>query len=566
MPINCPPYCQQDCSPGRSQCIAQDHGSGWAGTRPTTTAQSPGPDWIGPWIHRCCNLSTCGCGGGYRQDYHWVMVGSPIPPELPPLPPPAIEEPQDGPAQFYTITIPGIQDIIRIPSLTSPQLRREQIARWKSAITPVPRAIAWIPSVINFLDDIQDFMIVMLTLAIPALRRLPLRFIPGLGWILTINDVLNLTNGLLATALASRSFKRQTLKSAAWMWTRRNQRLRAVSSFLASVPKIPFLIQAGQVTAELTGYGIQLGALMGFITDSIWGTIKAAQGATVKIRTPPSQDIASKAARVLVQYPQHLWMYDILDPAEHYMVLAAGALAAQIVRDATPPSTMFSRMSDAGELSMPSFIPTNPCSLWALFKEGQISIDRTEQEITDACKSNDPLLYTYIDEQSTDGYGQFLPLEFPYPMMSDILGLIPDQVPIWENGIKNVFGATTSGTLAGMLHNEMALEQLNWANQDIPIPQRFRAPWDRKIYTLQSGQEPLEHLYEGFEIDAAHAIEYSVFPAQALTPEQLLNWLATARSLSVSQGLTHASFEDLKLAAIRTIGGFTRRRYETFPE
>jgi len=45
-------------------------------------------------------------------------------------------------------------------------------------------------------------------------------------------------------------------------------------------------LQAAQVASDLTGYGLSLGAVMGFIGESTYGAVRASQGEKVKVRSP----------------------------------------------------------------------------------------------------------------------------------------------------------------------------------------------------------------------------------------------------------------------------------------
>jgi hypothetical protein len=91
----------------------------------------------------------------------------------------------------YTINVPGISDVLRIPGLDSKDLRRERYQRWQSSRSPLPEALRPLVKIITKLDDAQDLLFTALALVTPLLRRIGLRFIPFLGWALTLNDILN---------------------------------------------------------------------------------------------------------------------------------------------------------------------------------------------------------------------------------------------------------------------------------------------------------------------------------------------------------------------------------------
>jgi len=92
----------------------------------------------------------------------------------------------------FTVDVPGIQDILKVRDWESKQLRHERYQRFATARSAVPKALQWIPPLLTKLDNAQDMLYVGLVLAIPLIRRLAPRFIPGVGLLLTINDILNL--------------------------------------------------------------------------------------------------------------------------------------------------------------------------------------------------------------------------------------------------------------------------------------------------------------------------------------------------------------------------------------
>jgi len=558
------------CTGKRVLCIQQAHANQakWWGSavRQTTTQPDPANPWNGPVKHTCCSTSSCSCASILKWDYHWWPPGTPIPPELEEEDPIEIKIHDDGPAVTYTIDLPGFQDFLRIPALESPKLRKERNIRFGTKKSPIPNPIAWIPSVINILDDAEDLLITLLVIGKPIFRRLPYFFMPGLGWILTLDVALNLANLLLATALASRSWKRATMKSMLWMFVNRKARLRAVNTFLNKTLWTSFFLQAGQVSTQYTGYGLSLGAVMGLITDSVWGVIKLAQGEKVIVRPPPRNDILSKAARVLAEMPQAIWFGDNFSMEEQYTLITAQNLAAQIVMEYTPPSYIGARASELGEMSYPVFAPSRTDTLWSLQEQKIIHTGLTMNELTQAANDGDQTIWETMPDDAWDYTRSYVPFDDPYPPISEVLRITELEVPNYQLKMDNLFGKTSSGTVAGWLHNVHARENLNWANSTAPIPPLGGRPYQRKMGTLQSLDEPLENIFEEFEIDIGHAIEYSVFPPGNPPDWEILQWLQNARALSNARGWNHAGYEDLQQAAIEIWGGYNHRPYQTFPE
>jgi hypothetical protein len=96
-----------------------------------------------------------------------------------------------NPDDRFTINIPGLQDIFRIPDLESKDLRRQRYKRWMGSRSALPEGLQWIPPLLNKLDDAQDLLYTALVLAKPILKRLGAMIWPPLGIALVANDVLN---------------------------------------------------------------------------------------------------------------------------------------------------------------------------------------------------------------------------------------------------------------------------------------------------------------------------------------------------------------------------------------
>lgn len=91
----------------------------------------------------------------------------------------------------YTVQIPGIADILRVPGIDTAAMRRERAARMARARTSLPEPLAWVPKLLNKLDDAQDLLYTALVAGVAITKFAGVRMIPGLGILLGINDVLN---------------------------------------------------------------------------------------------------------------------------------------------------------------------------------------------------------------------------------------------------------------------------------------------------------------------------------------------------------------------------------------
>lgn len=222
--------------------------------------------------------------------------------------------------------------------------RRRIIARIRR--TPAPPVAQATASVINAIDDVQDlasFAGLALRLILRAAPRVAVRAVPLLGWAATASDVLNLLSFLTLTAGAAVAIRtegplagaaqlggtviaRQALKNELWSLLRRNRHARvrpaALSDTLrrlyASDAKLPpaaaaraarllgkrvaltEVIESAQALETLTGYGLSLGALMGYLTDLSWGLYHGLARA--------AHAGAQTLKRALTDAPPHEWI------------------------------------------------------------------------------------------------------------------------------------------------------------------------------------------------------------------------------------------------------------------
>jgi hypothetical protein len=217
--------------------------------------------------------------------------------------------------------LPGWDDVLRAgrePSgLTEAELRarRKRITtRIQQSVTPKDQQA--VANVINAIDDVQDltsFTGLVARLVLRAAPRVAARFVPVLGWIATASDVLNLlsfltlaggaalgihTHGALGGVAASAgpAFARAALKREMWTALRRGRfkqirahaaghvlrdlfdprrKLAALTSgrgagLLGKRVGLTEIIEGAQAVETLTGYGLSLGAIMGYLSDFSW--------------------------------------------------------------------------------------------------------------------------------------------------------------------------------------------------------------------------------------------------------------------------------------------------------
>lgn len=151
-----------------------------------------------------------------------------------------------------------------------------KIEWYKSQASHVPEQLRWIPAIINILDDAQDMLITALYLARPFLKKVFTRPIPVVGWALTANDLLNLSTNALAGAMTPGLIKPSVLYSNPLndLKIKGAERYNAyIKSKVGFRSRLSFALQGLQVSDTLTGYGLQLGGVMGALSDTTWATL-----------------------------------------------------------------------------------------------------------------------------------------------------------------------------------------------------------------------------------------------------------------------------------------------------
>lgn len=437
------------------------------------------------------------------------------------------------PDQTYTIDLPGFSDFIRIPALEDYEDKARRIERMKTHVSPVPDFLQWIPEVITWIDDAQDLLFTGLSLGKPLLKKLPARFIPGLGWVLLANDVANLGTAFLGTALGGTGLKPTWYKMVDVITGGRARRyidqagirskrppslsLQATSriirarDFLSSSQWLGFAIQAPQALESLTGYGLQLGTLMGAINDTTWGAVRKLDGDQVEFRLPPSPDPLVKAADFLIETAGTVFAGQILSSEDHLLLLAAASVATTIIAEDRRTLLHEERWPLLADTQIPLRRPWHPTTRLALAAAG-------------------------INPEGA--IRPFVPLDNPRPTFLQAAQLGSAASLRFQEDMRREFGPTSRGTVAQLLHDGAGL-----------------ALWDL-VHGIDGSTTPV---YSDFDIFIAHAIEFNVFPARHLTPDELVGWYRLTWELTHIRGLNAPRKIDLQQAAEETLGGWLQR-------
>lgn len=408
-------------------------------------------------------------------------------------------------AATYTINIPGIQDVVRIGAYEDKQLKQQRWLRFQNAKNPAPPFSQAAAQLLGILDDAQDLLFTALALSWPLLRRLPARMIPGVGWVLTLNDVLNLMTCLLGQAARPGLTKHQCFSILSILRGRRAYQAIGAAKFLAKFPLWGFILQAPQALFTVTrdilgmpGYGVLPGPIMGLLSDAFWGTIKAASGNPVRINLPPPTDIASKAFRFLSHPAIHHGLHQAFSLEDHMLLSAATSVASQIV-DLIPMTPDIPQRADLLATSqVPQFTPWTESSL-------EVALDlgwQPDQEPRNLI----------LPGQTAPTYGAVLQQ------------ITLDWLTVEEN-LAAEYGAATAGTINSMLVYESGNRILDWLNE---------------------GEPAAKPRFTEMEKTFARQFEHQLFPPEAIHPHSLELYLQAAIDKARGRGSEQVNEPDLR--------------------
>lgn len=407
----------------------------------------------------------------------------------------------------YTINVPGIQDVVRIPAYEDEELKKQRWLRYKNTRNPAPGFAQTAAQILNFIDDAQDLLFTALALAWPLLRKLAPRFLPGLGWILTANDILNLMTCLLGFAARPGLTKPECFQVLLGMRPTRRYGAARAFKFLAKFPTFGFLLQAPQALFTVTkdilggpGYGVLPGPIMGMLSDAFWGALRFAGGNPVRIQVPPSADFASKAFRFLSHPPYHHGASQAFSLDDHLLLSAATSIASQVAALIPITDDMSERAALLLSSQIPQYTPWTESSLAVALSEGW--------------------------EPNLEVRDPTLPA-----MVAPTYGRVLEQLTLdWhdvETQLSSEHGLTTLGTVHSMLVYEAGAEIFNWLN---------------------GGDEMFKPLFSELEQVFARQFEFQIFPAEEISQLALEQYLTLAWDTAQARGASHVSFADLQTA------------------
>lgn len=184
----------------------------------------------------------------------------------------------------FLVKVPDWRDIFQLQNDpvfgSDDKAQRTADAREALERSPTPPSLIEVGELLTTLDDVQDEA-ATLAIVLMIAEKLAGRAIPGVGWVATAADALNVIYALSSKATGStlpgRRGKRQAIdkaKSSSGGLSARLEEMRRSGSLKIGIGDI---LQGLQATDSMFGVGIQIGGIMGFLQDAFWGGIRGAE-------------------------------------------------------------------------------------------------------------------------------------------------------------------------------------------------------------------------------------------------------------------------------------------------
>ena len=265
----------------------------------------------------------------------------------------------ETPPAPYTIDVPGFTDIVIGP--VPPEVKKvtdlQRNKRFRTHKSPVLGSIKWIPGTINTLDDANDLVNTFSPILIITLKRILPRALPYLGAIIVMSDSTEVANEILAIPLQGPRYKGKAYREIGG-WAHGRKTLKGESKGALRMPGLfSWYAQMLQAMRTITGYGIQLGGIFGFMSDSLWGTIAKGQGQSVIIREPPPSDPLGAACRYFMERPSFIYSDRSLGKIDFLKIVAADLLAAYLLEQYGPQIGPQNMPADLETFYVPRFTP-----------------------------------------------------------------------------------------------------------------------------------------------------------------------------------------------------------------
>ena len=302
----------------------------------------------------------------------------------------------------YTITFPGLYDIIKLP-IEKPMTDQE-VKDWRARkfdrfsesrlyeirkmkkkrkdkflamlASPAPEIINNAGALMTAIDNAQDCLFTIGALGILAMRFSPPPIAAAIalptGAVLTSANALNIVQSVGTKVLPGLESKRAwQKKSGIDPWSKKG-RIKYAEHLMKTFPKRAVLVQALQTTDSVFGVGLSLGPIVGLFIDIGAGPVRRIFGAKVNVKLPiPTYDEFCKAAQHNARTTAAYFYPGVQTEDEEVLTMMTAHWLGQVaLHSGTKDVPGWDNYENLNELELRAPITTNPLSLEVMEEEG----------------------------------------------------------------------------------------------------------------------------------------------------------------------------------------------------
>lgn len=240
----------------------------------------------------------------------------------------------------YTIKIPQFEDIIHLkPTLmmTDQEIKDRKRQQLQQILaSPTPEWSRPYTTLMTWIDNIQDHTSLLYPTFKILLRwspRIFLRAVPYLGWVMLATDLLSYANDFMRAPWKGLRAKRAHCEKNKGDPFSKNAQLERQTRIKKYNASFGDLIQVAQTTDQWTGFGLSLGAVMGFAIDAASGLIRYISGEKVSISPdlPKANVYELMAAKALVAAGGINTAGQVFSEETHFWSMVAFASAVNVL-------------------------------------------------------------------------------------------------------------------------------------------------------------------------------------------------------------------------------------------
>lgn len=306
----------------------------------------------------------------------------------------------------YTITFPGLYDIIKLPIETP--MTEQEVKDWKAKryenfsedrlydiremkkkrkdkflamlASPTPEIITNSGALMCAIDNAQDALFTIAAAGFLAMRFSPPPITAALalptGVALTSAGALNVIQSLGKKGMPGKTAKRNWQKKTGIdPWSKKG-RIKYAEDLIKTFPKKAILIQALQTTQEVFGVGLSLGPIVGLFVDIVSGPIRRLYGARVEVKLPiPTYDEFCQAAQRNARTASSYFYPGVQTSDEEVLtMMMAHWHSMMALHSGTENIAGWDNFNNLDELELRMPRPSNPLTLEVIEEEG-IDVD-----------------------------------------------------------------------------------------------------------------------------------------------------------------------------------------------